>query len=270
MISSVDLSPQGHEMWISDGLGGVTHFDLREDKKNAKRHWFSNEKIGNVSVNPTRPQFLLTASNNRTLRVWDTRKLATIGGASDPTSPSSSPTRKRQASSSTTADPSVFDYETTQAFYKSKQGHGLLRAEWSHDKSVSSAYWDPRGRSIVSTSYDDNIRIWDINSSAFKGDGPFKSSRPFCKIKHNCQTGKWVTILKAQWTQNPNVYPYFTIGNMKHSLDIISCKGDLLAQLKDRDITAVQAVTCSHPNIVERAASGNARGRCFLWAPLEQ
>jgi hypothetical protein len=100
-----------------------------------------------------------------------------------------------------------------------------------------------------------------------------------------------VTILKAQWTQNFNVYPHFTvslcsipsiwnvdlvlifwmqIGNMKHSLDIISCKGDLLAQLKDKNITAVQAVTCSHPNIVERAASGNVSGRCFLWAPLEQ
>jgi len=32
-------------------------------------------------------------------------------------------------------------------------------------------------------------------------------------------------------------------------------------------ITATQAVTCSHPKIVERAASGNAAGRCVLWAP---
>ena len=34
-------------------------------------------------------------------------------------------------------------------------------------------------------------------------------------------------------------------------------------------ITAVQAVTCSHPNIVERVATGNASGRCVLWAPPE-
>lgn len=32
-------------------------------------------------------------------------------------------------------------------------------------------------------------------------------------------------------------------------------------------ISAVQAVTCSHPTLVERAASGNASGRCILWAP---
>lgn len=34
-------------------------------------------------------------------------------------------------------------------------------------------------------------------------------------------------------------------------------------------ISATQAVTCSHPNIVERVASGNATGRCLLWAPAD-
>jgi hypothetical protein len=57
---------------------------------------------------------------------------------------------------------------------------------------------------------------------------------------------------------------------MKHSLDIFSAKGDLLARLADRNrISAVQAVTVSHPSVVERAASGNGSGRCVLWAPPE-
>ena len=43
-------------------------------------------------------------------------------------------------------------------FRASKAGSATLRAEWKHDKSVTSAYWDPRGRSIVSTSYDDTLR----------------------------------------------------------------------------------------------------------------
>ena len=43
-------------------------------------------------------------------------------------------------------------------FRASKGGTATLRAEWKHDKSVTSAYWDPRGRSIVSTSYDDALR----------------------------------------------------------------------------------------------------------------
>lgn len=82
--------------------------------------------------------------------------------------------------------------------------------------------------------------------------------------------GKWLTILRAQWTPNTDVYPHFTIGNMDHSLDIFSCRGELITRLHDRQrISAVQAVTASHPNIVERAVSGNASGRCVLWAPQD-
>ncbi len=54
--------------------------------------------------------------------------------------------------------PIEFDKESVEKFLDTKQGHGVLRGEWRHDKSVSSAYWDPRGKSIVSTSYDDAIR----------------------------------------------------------------------------------------------------------------
>lgn len=80
-----------------------------------------------------------------------------------------------------------------------------MRAEWAHKKSVSSAYWDPRGKSIVSTSYDDTIRreppacslravvfinitVWEINSSALDSDDKFASSRPLTQISHDCQT----------------------------------------------------------------------------------
>ena len=68
LICSVDLDPSGHEMWVSDGEGGVSHLDLRQHKSKAKRYFLSDSKIGCVSVNPTRPNFLLTASNNRSLK----------------------------------------------------------------------------------------------------------------------------------------------------------------------------------------------------------
>jgi len=51
-----------------------------------------------------------------------------------------------------------YDYDAVTAFKNSKEGLGLLRGEWHHDKSCSSAYWAPHGRQIVSTSYDDTIR----------------------------------------------------------------------------------------------------------------
>jgi len=51
-----------------------------------------------------------------------------------------------------------YDYEAVTDFNNSEKGLGLLRGEWLHDKSCSSAYWGPHGRQIVSTSYDDTIR----------------------------------------------------------------------------------------------------------------
>ncbi|THU89524.1 WD40 repeat-like protein [Dendrothele bispora CBS 962.96] len=259
LLCSMDFAPAGNELWISDASGGLTHLDLREDKSKAKWYQLSDQKIGCVSVNPTRSNFLLTASNNRSLKIWDVRKLGTM-----PSNISSTP-------SASSATPTLdFDFEVVKEFLDSPKGSGCLRGEWRHEKSASSAYWDPRGRSIVSTSYDDSIRLWDYPSSVFKSDEPFPSVRPFQRIRHNCQTGKWLTILRAQWSSNPEVYPHFTIGNMDHSLDIFSGKGELITKLADRSkITAVQAVTCTHPSIVERVASGNASGRCVLWAPTD-
>ncbi|OCH95046.1 WD40 repeat-like protein [Obba rivulosa] len=257
LISSIDLPPDGNEMWISDALGGLTHLDLREEKSKARWYQVSDQKVGSVSVNPTNPHYLVTASNSRALRIWDARRLENIAVQS---APSSSRHDRDQ--------PFEFENSVVEEYIASPKGKAVMRAEWKHNKSVSSAYWDARGRSVVSTSYDDNIRLWEFNSSVLGRDSVFPSSRPFKQIRHNCQTGKWLTILKAQWTPNPDTYPHFTIGNMEHSLDIFSCKGDLLARLSDRQrITAVQAVTCSHPSVVERAASGNASGRCILWAP---
>ncbi|KAL1761756.1 WD40-repeat-containing domain protein [Schizophyllum commune] len=260
LLSSVDMPPAGNEMWISDAAGGVVHLDLREARGKARYFGLSNDKIGAVSVNPSRPNFLAAGSNDRTVRIWDTRQLT-----KDPRV--LGPPDEELDTSSDVEMAWGYDAVTT---YESESGRALMRGEWKHDKAVGSVYWDARGRSLVSTSYDDKLRVWDFKSSVFKTEGQFPSMRPLRVIPHNCQTGRWLTPLRARWTENPDVYPHFTVGNMHHSLDIFSAKGDLLARLEDKTkITAVQAVTCSHPSIVERAVSGNASGRCVLWAPSE-
>ncbi|KAG2078259.1 WD40 repeat-like protein [Suillus decipiens] len=246
LITSMDLPVGGHEMWISDAFGGLTHLDLREPKDKACWYGLSPVKIGTVSINPTSPHFLLTASNSRVLKVWDSRKLQKL---------------------TSTSGPYQLSQDTVEDLVQSKKGKGTVRGMFQHGKSVSSAYWDPRGRSIVSTSYDDSIRLWDLDVAKYNSSPAFPSFTPFRGIKHNCQTGKWVTILRAVWNPNPDVFPHFTIGNMNYALDIYSCKGHLIARLQDSRLTATQAVTCSHPSIIERCATGNASGRCVLWAP---
>jgi hypothetical protein len=68
LITSMDLPPASHEMWLSDAEGWLTHLDLREDKSKRRAYQVSEQKVGCVSVNPTNPSFLLTASNNRSLK----------------------------------------------------------------------------------------------------------------------------------------------------------------------------------------------------------
>lgn len=248
--TTLDLPPHGHEMWIADTNGGVTHLDLRQDKSKARWYQLSEDKIGCCSINPVQTHLLLTTSNSRVLRIWDTRKLQSVSVKGK--------------------GPHEIDSEHLQKFQETKEGKNVMCGEWRHGKSVTAGYWDPHGRRIVSTSYDDTIRIWDIKPEVLQKDAQFPSMRPAHQFHHNCQTGKWVTLLRAQWNPNPDVYPHFTLGNMDRSLDIRSHKGELIAKLADKDrITAVQAVTCSHPNILERAASGNASGRCILWAPTD-
>jgi len=68
LITSMDIPPASHEMWLSDAEGWVTHLDLREDKSKRRSYQLSDQKIGGLSVNPTNPAFILTPSNNRTLK----------------------------------------------------------------------------------------------------------------------------------------------------------------------------------------------------------
>lgn len=95
------------------------------------------------------------------LRIWDVRKLQSlvsdVSAQAPPTPPVSSPGSPDDEDDVKSA-PLEFDSETVTEFLDTKKGKGCLRGEWRHDKSVSSAYWDPRGRSIVSTSYDDTLR----------------------------------------------------------------------------------------------------------------
>ena len=51
-----------------------------------------------------------------------------------------------------------FDLDVVDNFVESAKGKGTLRGEHEHQKSASSAFWDPHGRRIVSTSYDDTLR----------------------------------------------------------------------------------------------------------------
>ena len=109
--------------------------------------------------------------------------------------------------------------------------------------------------------------VWSLNPDLFNKDTPVPGShfQPSKVISHNCQTGRWLTILRAQWSLNMDFMPHFTVGNMKRSLDVVACTGDKIVNLWTDVVSAVPAVTASHPSRVDCVVGGNTSGRIQLW-----
>ena len=94
---------------------------------------------------------------------------------------------------------------------------------------------------------------------------------PEVTIRHNNQTGRWVTILRPQWQRYPGATPgasgiqRLVIGNMNRFVDVYAADGTQLAQLGGEGlITAVPAVAVFHPTR-DWIAAGTASGKLCLW-----
>ncbi|KAJ1990198.1 hypothetical protein H4R33_001806 [Dimargaris cristalligena] len=256
-ITGFDNDPgTGQLLYYTTSDGTLGFHDLRTPATDITAWQLQERKIGGMHLNPVEPQYLVTASLDRTMRVWDLRWM---GGA-----------RSKQGAGFTdtvvqlspgTDDPvevSTFDYP----------------------KSVTAAYWDPTGNHIVNTNFDDTIRLstmdWssapDSSSSlTATGDSNAKGGSPNLRerfvIRHNNQTGRWLTMFRAQWHPDPTMPPCFVVGNMKRYVDIFcGSTGELVTQLYDPDrITAVPAVNVFHAHLPV-VVSANASGRMVVWS----
>ncbi|KAF9291275.1 hypothetical protein BGZ68_004591 [Mortierella alpina] len=220
-LGSVSLTSSGQQLWFADDEGGVTLKDVRTPKDEMVfRKLLHEKKVGCVNVNPKYDNLIVTSSLDRTMKIWDIR---TFGN------------------------------------YKEDEPIEHL-GEFPHNLSVTSAMWSPDGASIASTSYDDNVRIFNN----FKPALPDLTEIPEpVRIRHNNNSGRWVTMLRAVWSHQFN---WFSIGNMNKSVDIYSRgTGDLMANLRDpQNLTTVPAVNAWHPSRV-LLASGMANGKMVVW-----
>lgn len=178
------------------------------------------------------PHIICTAGNDQHLRVWDVRHLSKLQptAAEALEAPQAEDGEEKSISTHPT---SSIPYDRVTDYMKGAKGKGLLRASFQHGKSCSAAYWDPFGRRILTTSYDDKLRIWTLNPQSFVLDMPLAAThfKPSKIIPHDCQTGRWLTILRAQWSLNTEYMPHFTVGNMKRRLDVIAATGDKIVSL---------------------------------------
>ncbi|CAG8082485.1 unnamed protein product [Penicillium nalgiovense] len=227
-LSGVDMAPDDpNTLYWTTLQGGFGRYDTRTPRKDSNvASWaLSEKKIGGFTLCPSQPNYFATASLDRFLRLWDLRKLS----PDDPTP--------------------VAEHESR--------------------LSVSHAAFNAAGQ-IATSSYDDTLKIYDVGAkglSSWKQGHKLgeKDFTPDTVVRHNCQTGRWVTILRPQWQLNPqSPIQRFCIGNMNRFVDVYSSSGDQLAQLGGDGITAVPAVAVFHRS-KNWVAGGTASGKLCLW-----
>lgn len=226
-ISGLEIpSAEPNLLFFSTLDGSVGRYDSRAP--DSLELWsLSEHKIGGFSMHPLHPYLLATASLDRTLKVWDLRKMSGKGALKHPT----------------------------------------LLGEHESRLSVSHASWSAGGH-VATSSYDDTIKIYDFSEASKWKPGhsiDAKTMEPAHTIRHNNQTGRWVTILKPQWQKNPkDGIQRFAIGNMNRFVDVYASDGSQLAQLGGEGISAVPAVAHFHPSM-DWVAGGTASGKLCLW-----
>jgi len=204
----------------------------------------SEKKIGGCHVLPRDPNYFSTASLDRTVKIWDIRAM------------------RRPV------------------------------VQHSSRLSVSSAMWSPTGK-LATTSYDDTIKIYNptlprggaaattAGAKTRRGNAKIKVKtededeerfvattheiEPEHVIRHNNQTGRWVTILKANWQEQPeDGVQKLVVANMNRGIDVYGDDGVQLAHLADDSITAVPSAAKMHPSR-SWVAGGTASGKIVLF-----
>ncbi|KAF3013051.1 hypothetical protein E8E14_010001 [Neopestalotiopsis sp. 37M] len=226
-ITCVDVPSDSKDVLIFSTMqGSMGRFD-RRSKAKAEMWNLCDNKIGGFSLNPLLPHLVATASLDRTLKIWDLRMIKGKGDMRRP----------------------------------------ALVGEHISRLSVSHASWSKSGH-VATSSYDDTVKIYDFEKAVKWKPGQDitdEDMEPATQIRHNNQTGRWVTILKPQWQLNPSDgVNKFAIANMNRFVDVYDSNGEQLAQLSGEGITAVPAVAQLHPT-QNWVAGGTGSGKLCLW-----
>ncbi|KAJ1674244.1 hypothetical protein EV182_003676 [Spiromyces aspiralis] len=241
-------------IYFSTQAGAVGRQDTRERPTRHTMWHLTTEKIGCMALNPAEPHCFVTSSLDRTVRVWDVRGVAAPSG----------------------------------------EGNSRTPIEiWRRDEkySVTASYFHSGGHRMVSTCFDNYIRIFDfsgivseraaarrrrsarLSSSSSNGgkNGYDESVQPsvdsMVEIPHNNRSGHWVTLLQAIWNSNPEYPPCFVAGNMDRSAEIFcGTTGAVVAKLKDHSVLpTIPAVNKFHPYLPV-VVSANAKGKVVVWS----
>ncbi|CCH44164.1 WD repeat-containing protein [Wickerhamomyces ciferrii] len=233
-IGISDINFNNHnEIYYTTLEGEFGRLDLRSGDHSQKTVLrLSDKKIGGFTISPNNPNHIATASLDRTLKIWDLRNVVH-------------------------ADWSEYD--------DFESAHNI--GTYDSRLSVSTVDWN-HSNDLVCNGYDDTVNIFNLGEDAHKWEskhiiGELNQDH---RIKHNCQTGRWVSILKAKWHKLPkDKTEKVVIANMNKYFDVYDRNGIQLAHLSDPLLTVVPAVANFHQT-ENWIVGGGASGKVYMFS----
>lgn len=230
-VSGVEMPEMEPNMvYFSTLDGDFGRHDIRAPSGKAKLWSLSEQKIGGFTLHPRHSHLVATASLDRTMKIWDLRKIVD-------------------------AAPSLVGAHESRL--------SVSHAAWSAAGHIATTSYDD---TIKIYSFGrDGPAAWTPGVQLTEAE-----MGPAVVVPHNNQTGRWVTILKPQWQRRrPDedtgaVTQRFVVANMNRFVDVFAADGTQVAQLGGDGITAVPAVAQFHPT-VDWVAGGTGSGKLCLW-----
>lgn len=126
-------------------------------------------------------------------------------------------------------------------------------------RSINSAYFSPSGKNLLTTPQSDKLEIIEDSHLA---SGLMK---PRTSIKHNNQTGRWLSTLMAK-CHFPSAFTnheLFVVGYEETSLhELFADNSDLMQEMSGEGLTTVASRCCFHPNSKKLiVVGGDSSGR---------
>lgn len=150
-----------------------------------------------VAVHPTQPHYFAAASLDRTVRIFDLRKLPSGASAQ-----SCAATQSSTKASSDDFNPPSFEPVST----------------FQEGNSVNCAYWSPDGGCLLSVTQGNHLRVF-ANAHLGPSGSHGAAKAAACTVSHDNQTGRYLPVFHACW--DPKRPRSFVLGSMSRNPRIV-------------------------------------------------
>ncbi|KAL2843516.1 hypothetical protein BJY01DRAFT_194121 [Aspergillus pseudoustus] len=157
--------------------GRIVVYDLHRTGLELCRFQGHSRQVHRLAFNPHQPAWLLSGSQDATVRMWDLRTVPTdsgvaVCGSRDQFQLNSDAVRDvRWSPTDGVAFASATDSGAVQFWDWRKPSNPVLRIT-AHDRPCYSVDWHPDGRHLVSGGSDRQVKVWDSKSTADRRQKP--------------------------------------------------------------------------------------------------